>query len=158
MSEPIKAEDVIVGHEKMSVPDVVQCLFNLVKQHVVDGVRMRDWAYKADEIMWMSWEVDGHVYKVYQFNENDELVVGGLTPEQAVAATVKDSTCEIRQEAFNMKDVKVDGFELGDIHPLGFRCTSCGAYQAVMNDSLYHMSAQWRYCPMCGRRVEREDS
>ena len=143
------ARAVLVGPEEVSTPNVVQRLYDLVEQHGADRVKLVDCAPKANEMLWMGWEVDGRIYKVYQFNEKDELIVGGLTPEQAVAATLKDSTCTLKPDSHDAADGS---------HFQGFICTACNRRLGVLGDGLLASFRLFKYCPMCGRRIEREDA
>lgn len=77
----------------------------------------------------------------YWFHEYDgKITVHGLTPEQAIAATLWAGTCELHdcEGSFSVTSRPV------------WRC-DCGAFMTQYTDATtYHKP---HFCPNCGRRV-----
>lgn len=94
--------------------------------------------YRADEYVHFAWTDGERVYKVYRFNTDDgTLCIDGITPEQAIAATLGSGTCHIT-----------------DNGPWGYPyvCSECGA--AYDPDVL---NGEFNFCPNCGRHVEVDE-
>ena len=69
-----------------------------------------------------------------------QMIVTGLTPEQAIAATLGQGTCHNNAPAY-----------------LDFLCSKCGFvhYHSDTNDT--GDGNEWHFCPNCGRRVVEVD-
>lgn len=66
-----------------------QKLLRLLEERGVEITDCFEHGVDPNEPIWLGWEHDGRIYKVYQYNVDEgTLVVGGLTPEQALDATV----------------------------------------------------------------------
>ena len=74
------------------------------------------------------------------------LIVTGLTPAQAVIATLGTGTCEA-DETDLIPFVCADGdsSEVDYIHVM--ECSACGG-------TFEHVNGSYEFCPRCGRRIE----
>ena len=73
-----------------------------------------------------------------------QMIVTGITPEQAVAATLGFGTCRIVKETSTIRSM----FR-GEVEVKDEKCSECGGYMEVGAGVLRN------YCPNCGRKVER---
>lgn len=74
---------------------------------------------------------------------NGTLTVDNLTPEQAIAATLMNTTCE-----YVIEDNMNESEGMGDVW---FRCTNCDTcYDYYADDWLFKMP----HCPKCGATVK----
>lgn len=71
------------------------------------------------------------------------LIVTGLTPEQAIAATLGVGTCTIGDYKDPDYGYTHDAMWNDEWFVPSGRCSGCGEYIPV-----------WNYCPNCGRKVE----
>lgn len=66
-----------------------QKLLRLLDERGVEVTDCFEHGIDPSEPMWLGWEHDGRIYRVYQYDADEgTLVIGGLTPEQALDATV----------------------------------------------------------------------
>lgn len=69
-------------------------------------------------------------------NDNDDIAVHYLTPEQAVDAALGRETCHFK-------------WSLADNGWADHTCSECG----YRENTDIHVSLGWSYCPNCGRKV-----
>lgn len=66
-----------------------QRLLRLLEERGVEITDCFEHGIDLNEPMWLGWEHNGRIYRVYQYDIDDgTLVIGGFTPEQALDATV----------------------------------------------------------------------
>lgn len=80
--------------------------------------------------------IDG---KKYMAHECGTLIVYGLTPAQAVEATLGRGTCKLTPD----DHYRVDAVETS----WGCVCSACGAFHK------FNHGEKWAFCPSCGREV-----
>ena len=80
----------------------------------------------------------------YRENRFDELRLhaDGLTPEQAVEATLGRGTCKMEATLTNPFETRIDEYH----------CSECGEYCSV--EKVMGKTEPPKFCPECGRRVE----
>ena len=119
-------------------------LRRLLDERGVEWGNVRNDGSKSDHLT--EWEFEG----IQSYAVATEYSIGGglslethrhyLTPEQAIAATVRRGECEI--------ETTENWLPAERYH----RCKHCGAFFAVMNAS---GDIQPCVCPNCGRKVKR---
>jgi len=92
------------------------------------------WATGSDTARWCADELINDRFDLYAYDVDED--VSGLSPEQAIDATLGRGTCHNTAPSY-----------------LDFLCSKCGFvhYHSDANDS--EDGNEWRYCPNCGRRV-----
>lgn len=80
-----------------------------------------------------------------------QIIVTGITPEQAVEATLGRGTCRVVRKPVSYSDDWKESLEAaGVVEVYTPTCSECGAYIEPPSE----FTAGWNYCPNCGRRIE----
>ena len=94
------------------------------------------WATGSDTARWCADELINDRFDLYAYNVDED--VSGLTPEQAVEATLGRGTCHVERH----------GSLANWLDMVCWSCSECGfGWHHSVNDKQFH------YCPNCGRRV-----
>ena len=94
------------------------------------------WATGSDTARWCADELINDRFDLYAYNVDED--VSGLTPEQAIDATLGRGTCKPI-----ISDNLIESEGTGDAWA---DCSECGHLLFVLTDPCY--------CPNCGRRVD----
>ena len=92
------------------------------------------WATGSDTARWCADELINDRFDLYAYDVDED--VSGLTPEQAIDATLGRGTCHIDLVGYDEREDR-------------FQCRSCDWSMSVRRGTW----PRFNYCPNCGRRV-----
>lgn len=144
----------------MDTTEEAAMLKKLVAMLKERGVEFRDFIDEPDAYVAVGWAVDGRAYKIYRIDTSDgTLCIDGLTPEQAITATLGSCNCTNSERTGTCHNASKVMDEHGQAR---FACSECGAWiysRMLWNPECRNGESPWvkdcklNFCPNCGRRI-----